>query len=314
MATFELATKRFNQAVGTIAELIEKKPQTADYHYMKSRAYAGLGEQAKMSDELDRTLELNPGHFGAKVAVARLALLSDDTPVFEEKLSELKKVAPESTEVVQLEVAYASKSGDNARAEELLEALFEKQPNTGNVISLASLRQASGDMDGAIAQLETWVEANPGDVTARAKLSEVYGSNNQVEDVMLQCREILKIEPDNIVALNNLAWYLLSKDPKQALSYAEKAMTLAPDASPVLDTLALAQLETGNIEEARRNIDRALSISPKSPDIRFHEAKIRAAEGDSRGAIVTLNSLLNRDEEFAERDAAEAFLESLKGQ
>lgn len=314
MAIFELATSRFNQAVGTIGSLIDRKPNVAAYHFMKSRAYAGLGEKDKLSAELDRTLELDPNHFGARVATARIALLSDDTQAFEDTLAALKKVAPDSSEVLQLEVAYAHKRGDSKLAEELLEGLLEREPTTGNVIALASLRQSTGDLDGAIAQLEGWVEENPKDVTARAKLSEVYGSNNQVKDVMFQCREILELEPDNIAALNNLAWYLLDEDPEQALAYAERAIVLAPDASSVLDTLALAQLKNNNISDARQNIDRALSAAPKNPDVRFHEAMIRAAEGDRSGAIVTLNSLLDRGEEFSERPAAEAFLKELKSQ
>ena len=314
MATFELAKSQFNQAVGTISRLIEKKPNTADYHFMKFRAYAGLGEKEKLSAELDRTLELNPDHFGATVAVARMALLSEDMVVFEDRLAELKKVAPQSSEVVQLEAAYVSKEGDNKRAEELLEGLFEREPTTANVIALVGLRQLAGDVNGAIARLEAWVGENTKDVIARARLAELYGSNSQEKDVMLQCREILKLEPDNIAALNNLAWYMLDKDPKQALVYAERALALAPDVSAVLDTLALAQLENNDVAAARKSIDRALSASPKSPDIRFHEVKIRAAEGDSRGAIVMLNSLLNRNEEFAELAEAEAFLEKLKSQ
>ena len=313
IATFELETGRFNQAVGTIGTLIDKKQNVANYHFMKSRAYAGLGEQEKMSTELT-TLRLDPNHFGAKVASARLALLNDNIPAFEQKLAGLKKVAPDNPEVIRLEIAYASKEGNNKLARKLLEGLFERQPTTSNVIALATLKQKSGDMDGAILQLEEWVQQNPGDVMARAKLSELYGSVNRISDVMDQCREILKLEPDNIAALNNLAWYLLKDDPKQALVHAERAVALAPDSSAVLDTLALAQLENGNIVDARRNIDRALADSPKSPDIRFHEARIRAAEGDRSGAIVALNSLLNRDEEFAEQQNAEALLEELKSQ
>lgn len=314
MSIFELATSRFNQAVGTIGSLIDKKPNVADYHFMRSRAYAGLNEKDKLSAELERTLQLNPNHFGAQVAVARMALLSNDTAVFEDRLSALKKAAPDSSEVVQLEIAYAQKQGDSERAQQLLEGLFEQQPTSGNVIALASLKQSTGDLDGAIALLEGWVVENPQDVSARAKLSEVYGSNNQTKELMDQFREILKLEPDNIAALNNLSWYLLDEDPPQALALAERASALAPDASAVLDTLALAQLENNQVDDARRSIDRALAAAPKSADVRFHEAKIRAAEGDTNGAIVTLTSLLDRGEDFSERPAAEAFLEELKSQ
>jgi cellulose synthase operon protein C len=311
-ATFELTVGRFNQAVGTIAELIEINPKAAEYHFMKSRAYAGVGDKDKMSAELDQTLQLNPQHFGAKVASARLALLADEIQVFEEKLAVLKELAPDSAEVTQLEVAYAFKKGDNKRAGELLESLFEREPTTGNLIALASLRQADGDVEGATSQLKSWLQQHPKDVKAREKLAEVYVSNNQVEEVKAQCREILKLQPDNIVALNNLAWYLLEENPKQALSYAERAVTLLPDSGPVLDTLAMAQLKNNNLEEARRSIDRALASDPESNDIRYHEARIRAAEGDTAGAMVTLKSLLGKETAFSERAAADKFLKELK--
>jgi Flp pilus assembly protein TadD len=314
LATFELATNRFNQAVVTISRLIDTNPNVAEYHYMKSRAYAGLGDQEKLAIELDRTLELDSKHFNAKVAVARLALVSNDSLVFENKLAEIKKVAPDSPDVVQLEVAYAYKEGDHKHAAKLLEGLFKRQPSTNNVIALATLMQSVGDVKGAITQLQRWLKKNPNDVEVREQLAQIYGGENQAEDVIYQCREILKVEPDNIVALNNLAWHLTDVDPKQALSYAKRAVELSPESSSILDTLAMAQLKNNDIKEARKSIDRALAASPKSPDIRFHEAQIRAAEGDKNGAVVALNSLLNKEEEFLEREDAKAFLKALQSQ
>jgi tetratricopeptide (TPR) repeat protein len=314
LATLELATSRFNQAVTTIGRLLDKNPNVAEYHYMKSRAYAGLGEEEKYASELDRTLELDPNHFNAKVAVARLALGTNDTLVFEDKLAALKKVAPDSADVVQLEVAYAYKKGDHKHAEQLLEALFKRQPTTSNVIALASLMQSIGNVDGAIAQLQRWLEKNTNDVAVRAQLAQMYVGRNQTKDVIFQCREILKVDPDNIVALNNLAWHLIDEEPKQALGYAKRALELSPESSAILDTLAMAQLKNNDVAEARKSIDRALAVSPKSPDLRFHEAQIRAAEGDKQGAIVALNSLLDKEEEFMERDDAKAFLKALRSQ
>jgi len=310
--SFELTVGRFNQAVGTIGRLIEMQPNIAEYHFMQSRAFAGLGDKDKLSRELDRTLQLNANHFGAKLAVARLALLSDDMVAFEEKLADLKSVAPQNNEVIQLEVAFAYKNGDRKLAGTLLQTLFEREPTTTNAIALASLKQMDGDLKGAASELKSWLEKNPKDVTAREKLAEVYVSSNQVNEVMAQCREILKLEPGNIVALNNLAWYLLQDDPKQALMYAERAVALSPDSAPVLDTLAMAQLKNNDISEARRSIDRALASDPKSAEIRFHETRIRAAEGDTNGATITLESLLIKEPEFSEREAAEAFLKQLK--
>ncbi len=60
LAAFELAVSRYNQALDTLKKLLKIRPDVSQYHYMKSRAYAGLGDLKHMSAELERTLELDP--------------------------------------------------------------------------------------------------------------------------------------------------------------------------------------------------------------------------------------------------------------
>ncbi len=196
-----------------------------------------------------------------------MALLSNRIDTFEKNLTELREVAPDNLDVIKLEVASAQKRGDNKTAMLLLETLFSQEPTTSNVIALATHRQSVGDVSGAIAQLQRWVEHYTDDIKVREKLAEIYGSNKQVGGVVYQYREILKVNPEHVIALNNLAWNLLDDDPKQALEYAQKANTLSPDSGSILDTLALAQMKNNNMMEARRSIDRARILSPESPEI-----------------------------------------------
>ncbi len=53
---------------------------------MKSKAYAGLGDLENVSAALERTVELDPNHFYARIALARLALLSNRLDTFEKQL------------------------------------------------------------------------------------------------------------------------------------------------------------------------------------------------------------------------------------
>jgi len=311
LAGFELAGGRYNQALGTLGKLIDDYPNVSQYHYMKSKAYAGLGDIEKFSAELQRTVELDPQHFYAKIAQARLALISNRMDLFDEKLAELREMAPDNPDVMKLEVASAQKRGDNKAAVQLLETLYEREPTAGNVIALAAYRQSGGNTKGAIEQLQHWLDDHPSDITVREKLAEVYGSNNQIGGVVYQYREILKVDPNHVIALNNLAWYLLNDDPKQALAYAEKAIELSPESSAILDTLALVQMKNNRMLEARRSIDRAIGLNPNSPEMRFHEAQIRAAEGDTEGAIIAVNALLEKHAQFSERPEAVALLKQL---
>ena len=72
---------------------------------------------------------------------------------------------------------------------------------------------------------------HPNDISVRQKLAEIYGSNNQLGGVIYQYRKILESDPENLIALNNLAWHLRNEDPKEALDYALKARKLSPDSS-----------------------------------------------------------------------------------
>jgi putative PEP-CTERM system TPR-repeat lipoprotein len=312
LAGFQLAAGRYNQALGTLGKLTDLYPNVSQYHYMKSKAYAGLGDLKQFTVELQRTVELDPDHFYAKIAIARLALLSNQKDVFEKQFLELRKVGQDNPDVMKLEATWAQQKGDNKTAARLLETLFKQEPSTGNAIALAANKQSVGDLQGAIEVLQHWVADHAGDVAAREKLAEIYGSNHQKGGVIYQYQQILKVEPDHIIALNNLAWNLLDEDPKQALDYAERALKLSPNSSSIQDTLAMAQLRNGKKIEARRSIDRALTFAPDKTELRWHQAQIRVALDDTDGAIKVLNSLLENNRDFAERPEAEALLKKLK--
>jgi len=77
--------------------------------------------------------------------------------------------------------------------------------------------------------------------------------------------QILRLEPNQAMALNNLAWLLATvpdediRDPIRALSLARRAVEI--ERSPVfLDTLAEAYYANGQIEDALASIDEALAL------------------------------------------------------
>ncbi|NND69828.1 MAG: PEP-CTERM system TPR-repeat protein PrsT [Halioglobus sp.] len=311
-AGFELAAGRHNQARITLEKLTRLRPNVSQYHYMMSKAYAGLGDLKKFTAELEKAVELDPDHFYAKLALARLNLVTGSNKQFRKHLAELKKVAPDNHDVMKLEVADADQRGEHKRAEQLLATLYEQSPTVGNVMALATHREKVGDAQGAVAALENWLDSHHDDLQVRQKIAQVRGSAEDIDGAIEEYRTIVSLDENNVVALNNLAWYLLERNPEQALVYAQQAFGLSPESSSVLDTLAMAQLATQRLPEARRTIDRALELSPDSPELIYHEARVRAAEGDNAGAAQSLAAVLAQHEDFYERDKAVALLEELQ--
>ena len=158
---------------------------------------------------------------------------------------------------------------------------------------------------------ESWVAANPGDIAARRLLAGIYRRAQRQDKVIEQYKAILALDDDNLAALNNLAWYALESNSKQALGYAMRAAALSPDSAAVLDTLALAYYHTGDFTMARRSLRRALNARPDDPSILYHEAMLTAAEGDRQSARASLERLLGTGQAFPEKAEAEKLLGGL---
>jgi tetratricopeptide (TPR) repeat protein len=288
------------------------QPDNAWNHYRLALAHDGLGDTAAVRKALERAIELDPKHLPARVALARLLLAQQESQQFEAQLVALRQMQPEHPDVLLLEAALANSRGDDAGVLEKLEQAFAVAPAPATVQALAIEKVRRGDSGAGVQLLEDWLSGHEDDAATRMTLAEVYGSSDRVDAAMAQYRRVLDASPDNVVALNNLAWHLRKRDPKQAVIFAERAHKLAPDSGDVLDTLALALLENKDLRQAQARIEQALKVAPDNLALRYHAALIRHAAGDTGGALIILEPLLESEKEFPERREAAEFVASIK--
>jgi tetratricopeptide (TPR) repeat protein len=100
-------------------------------------------------------------------------------------------------------------------------------------------------------------------------------------------RQILEMDPNNVIAINNLAWMLCeqaSPSPeamKEAMDLANRGVKLAPDYVDLLDTRAVVYYRTGDMAKAEADLVKCLSLfpdnSPQSAAPQFHLARTYAA-------------------------------------
>ena len=103
---------------------------------------------------------------------------------------------------------------------------------------------------------------------------------------------VLTTSPNFVPAINNLAWcYYQLKDPR-AIKYAEDAFSKAPQAAPVIDTLALVLLDKGETQRAVELLKQATSLAPKAADIRLHYVQALAKSGDKAAAKSAADALI----------------------
>ena len=132
-----------------------------------------------------------------------------------------------------------------------------------------------------------------GSMLLRASVGELRDDYAAAEALY---REALAVQPDNPVALNNLAYTLtrLNRNFEEAEGLARRAIEQYPEIPEFLDTHAVTLLGAGRLDEALQQIDRALAIRPDSPTFRFTRARILAAQerwSDAATAIERVRSM-----------------------
>ena len=90
----------------------------------------------------------------------------------------------------------------------------------------------------------------------------------------------LKVDPNNIQVLNNLAMMLAltGQQFKEANRCIEQAVDAAGPTDYLLDTRCIVRLASANIQGAEQDIRKSLEIFPK-PDRFFHLAQVLVSQG-----------------------------------
>lgn len=102
------------------------------------------------------------------------------------------------------------------------------------------------------------------------------------DEAILVYRQVLQREPDNVLALNNLAW-ALSLDRKdqakvrESLGHIQRAIELAGPADELLDTRARILFEAGQPEAGLKDMNEALTDAPSAARLMDYAAMLRKA-------------------------------------
>lgn len=111
--------------------------------------------------------------------------------------------------------------------------------------------------------LDQALEEDPKSVPLRMSLGEFHTNKLEYDAAKPIYREVLRDEPDNTIALNNLAWILSTKaeTADEADKCVQRAIELMGPTAELLDTRARIAISRGNIDQAIKDLNEALSQS-----------------------------------------------------
>jgi Flp pilus assembly protein TadD len=179
------------------------------------------------------------------------------------------------------------------------------------IIKLHRALAMSGNAKSADQRLSLWLKQNPNDIAVRSYAAEYYLSTNQNHAAITEYEELLRLAPQSAVVLNNLANLYLREKDSRALTTAEQALKLAPDQPTVQDTLGWVLLNQGQLPRGLDLLRKAASKAPKSSTFRYHYAVALVRNGNKADARKELDAAIALKQKFPELEEAKALLKSL---
>lgn len=107
-------------------------------------------------------------------------------------------------------------------------------------------------------------------------------------------RAALRIEPNHVQTLNNLAWMtaLRGSSLDEARGFIDRAISVAGNEARLIDTRGCVLLARKDAAAALRDFETSLRMHP-GPMVAFHLARARAARGDAKGAAEAMRTILD---------------------
>ncbi|MBK8163180.1 MAG: PEP-CTERM system TPR-repeat protein PrsT [Gammaproteobacteria bacterium] len=306
-----MAQGHYNDALPTLNKLVTREPDSVFARALLAETYLALGQTKDARRQLDLALEKQPYYVPALLLMARAHLQSGNYDLALESADKAQKAQPELYMGYELAGDAWMGRKNYIKAKGVYTQAWERNQTAELAIKLSEALTQSGQPEKAVDILSDWLNDHTGDTRVRQFLGTTYQNMGQKTRAIQEYEKVLAEQPENIVALNNLAWfYSLTNDPK-ALELAERAYQANPDDAGIQDTYGWILVQQGQVDKGRRLLEQAMKQLSKVPEVEYHYAIALLKSGDGVQARKLLGALIKDNRPFEGRKDAQAALDTL---
>jgi len=266
---------------------------------MVQKDYAGARTSA------EEALKQSPGDVRALKMLIQTYSEQNQPSIGLQKAREHAQQHPASASVQMYLGQVLSTNGDRVGARRAFEAALADQPGLVTAeLALADVDTTEGKRDEARKRLSAVFSSDPNSIPGRLLFAQLEIADGKIAAAIEQYRKTLELDEKNLFALNGLAYELLeSKQPDEALKYAQKAKELAPDNAAVDDTLGWTYFQKGLYTTAVTHLESA-NAKEGTARRKYHLAMAYLKAGDPKRGRQTLDAATKMDPNLPEAQAA----------
>ena len=308
LGRMQQATGDSNQAVTTFTKLSALMPLSPMPYMRLADVHMAAKNKEAAAQSLRRALEIKPDLQQAQRGSIMLDVDGKNIQGAVATARTMQKQDPKEAVGYVLEGDINASQKNWAAAADAYRNGLKQATSSELALKLHSVLLASGKAADAQKFSDVWVKDHPNDITFMMYLADGAIAGKQFGVAERNYQAIIKLQPANAVAYNNLAWVTSKLGKDGAIAYAEKALTLAPNQPAFMDTLAGLLSENGEHAKAIELQKKVVGMQPDAPLFKLNLAKIQMKAGDKAAAKTTLDEVAKLGDQFG----GQAEVESLR--
>jgi putative PEP-CTERM system TPR-repeat lipoprotein len=308
----QLANGDYHEALATYKRLAAALPRSAQALMQVAAIELLLKDSVAAEDYLKAVLAMQPDFPAAQLALAELYVRKGWHELALLIAGRLQRKYPNGAAGYQLEGDVLMGQNRAAQALPAYEKALALNQSNELLIKTANALRQTGKRDEAARRLGQWLARHRDDIRVQLYRAQTLLADKQYKPAAAQLESIVQQQPQNVVALNNLALAYQQAQDARAEQVALQAYQYAQKNPVVMDTLGWILVEKGENARGLALLRQANSLAPQARDIRYHLATALYKAGDKVAARKELEVLASGNMRFAQADEAQALLKQLQ--
>jgi tetratricopeptide (TPR) repeat protein len=221
-------------------------------------------------------ISLQPNNLDMQLLLVRIVASEGQASEARAILSDLENDFGRQTRISLVRSLVTRLDQGNEAAYQYLKGEWEQTNDVGllpEAIALAN--QVAPSEIGALAS--SWTQLQPNNPMGWLTYGDWELARGNNDEAIAHYRQVLTLQPTNVLAMNNLAWLVRDSDPSEAVQLASQAAERAPNNPAILDTYGWVLHGAGEHQQALEVLNRALELDPGNAEIEGHLAQVEAA-------------------------------------
>jgi tetratricopeptide (TPR) repeat protein len=260
-----------NRALLEFRNAIAAMPHDAEAYYQLALTYAQLKDPSQAGAALQKAIELNPKHAGARLGIAQMMASSSYRGAVEEarkRLDSMLGETPGDVEILNALALTEARLGELSDAQSHIEQALAKAPaELKSSVLLARLQLSQGKSAAAEQTLQQAVSQAPRSVDSRLALARFYLETRKTGDAETEIRRALQLDSKNGIAWRTLGAIQLSRGDKAGAAETYRQLSQLPDKSYRWD-YAMYLFQDGQRDAAISEFERIARKDPNDRDAR----------------------------------------------